>query len=213
MKKKAYFVVVSLLIGVFCLADLTLSQEHRLNFDNEKAGGQASGLLPHLGNWEIRRDATAPSKPNIYAQTSTKSIEDYFPLAFVPNLAYRDFVATVKIKPISGEMDQSGGIVFRANGSDNYYVLRIEALRGSMAVYKTVRGKRSMIVWAKADIKSNHWQALRVEVKGDKIEGFVDGQRVLTLYDSTFLDEGSIGIWTKSDAVTYFDDLTISKAD
>lgn len=185
----------------------------RWNFDKDKVGTSPSGFATRLGTWGIRHDSTPPSQPNVYAQTSTKEIEDYFPSSLIAHSICKDFIAEVKIKPISGKLDQSGGFLFRGKDNDNYYVLRIEALRGSMAVYKTVHGKRSMIVWVKADIRSNTWQTLRISVKGDKMEGFVNGQRLLTLYDNTFLEGGSIGLWTKSDAVTYFDDLTIARSD
>jgi hypothetical protein len=213
MAKMTQTILLLLFLSTFWSPGLSPAEELRWNFDKDEAGRPASGLVTSMGTWEIRRDSTAPSRHNVYAQTSTKNIEDYFPLAVIPTAVYKDFVATVKIKPISGQVDRSGGVVFRAKGADNYYVLRIEALRGSIAVYKTVRGTRSMIVWAKADIKTNEWQTLRMEVKGNRIDGSVNGQRLLTLYDNTFLDGGSIGIWTKSDAVTYFDDLTISKMD
>ncbi len=183
------------------------------NFDKDKAGTSPSGFVTRLGTWGIRHDSTPPSQPNVYAQTSTKEIEDYFPSSLIANSICKDFIAEVKIKPISGKLDQSGGFLFRSKDNNNYYVLRIEALRGSMAVYKMVQGKRSMIVWAKAEIKSNTWQTLRILVKENKIEGYVSGQQILTLYDETFLEGGSIGLWTKSDAVTYFDDLTISRSE
>lgn len=185
----------------------------RWNFDKDKTGSSPRVFATQLGLWGIRHDSTAPSQPNVYAQTSTKEIENYFPSSLIADSICKDFIAEVKIKPISGKLDQSGGFLFRGKDNNDYYVLRIEALRGSMAVYKTVHGKRSMIVWAKADIRSNTWQTLRISVKGDKIEGYVNGQRLLTLYDNTFLEGGSIGLWTKSDAVTHFDDLTISRSE
>lgn len=185
----------------------------RWNFDQDKVGTLPGGFVTRLGTWGIRHDSTAASQPYVYAQTSTKEIEDYFPSSLIANSICKDFIAEVKIKPISGKLDQSGGFLFRGKDNNNYYVLRIEALRGSMAVYKMVQGKRSMIVWAKAEIKSNTWQTLRILVKENKIEGYVSGQQILTLYDETFLEGGSIGLWTKSDAVTHFDDLTISRSE
>jgi hypothetical protein len=100
-------------------------------------------------------------------------------------------------------------LVWRGKDANNYYVARYNPLEDNYRVYKVEKGYRIQL--QNADIKhSDGWHVLRVTMDGDHIQCYYDGQKYLDVKDSTFLDEGQIGLWTKADAQSHFDDLTIT---
>jgi hypothetical protein len=113
---------------------------------------------------------------------------------------------SVQMKAVAGRSDQGGGLIWRAKDAKNYYVARYNPLEDNFRVYKVVNGSRSE--FQSATIKhSAGWHTLRVTMAGDHIECYYDGKKYLDVKDSTFADAGRIGLWTKADAQTHFDDL------
>jgi hypothetical protein len=119
-------------------------------------------------------------------------------------------VLSVKVKAVAGELDQGGGLVWRAKDKNNYYVARFNPLEDNYRVYKVEAGKRTQFASAKApnDLK---WHTLRVTMAGSKIASYLDGEKLLEADDATFPGPGMIGLWSKADAQTYFDDLTATE--
>jgi hypothetical protein len=112
------------------------------------------------------------------------------------------------MKAIAGKEDQGGGLVWRAKDAKNYYVARYNPLEDNYRLYKVEKGKRTQL--KSANIKPREgWHTLRVSMKGNVIECYYDGQKFLEAEDGTFSDSGKIGLWTKSDAQTHFDGLTV----
>jgi hypothetical protein len=177
------------------------------NFDSDKPGPITKGFTNVTGKWEVVADDTAPSKPNVLAQ-SAKSSGSTFNMTLVNDTAYKDVDITVAMKAISGVADQGGGIVWRAKDEKNYYIARYNPLEDNYRLYLVVNGSRSEL--KSADIPSTPgWHTLRVAMAGDHIQCWYDGRKYLDVNDPTFKDAGKIGLWTKSDARTYFDDLTV----
>jgi hypothetical protein len=122
----------------------------------------------------------------------------------------------VKLKPVSGKEDQAGGIVFRFKDANNYYVVRANALEGNVVLYKTVNGKRSSLqvkgrmfgYGIDTDVPNGKWSVLRVEFAGNLFTVFYAGKKLFEVEDDTFRDEGAVGLWTKADSVTLFDDFS-----
>jgi hypothetical protein len=116
---------------------------------------------------------------------------------------------SVRMKAVAGQNDQGGGLVWRAKDKDNYYVARNNPLSsGSYNVYKVVDGKRTIF----KGVPNKHaegWHTLRVTMKGDHIECYHDGKKYLEVQDSTLPEAGKIGLWSKSDAHSEFDNLTL----
>ncbi len=178
------------------------------NFDKDKVGEIAKGFTNEVGKWEVAPDNTAPSKPNVLAQLA-KSSGSTFNITLVNDTNYKDVDITVKMKAIAGSTDQGGGIVWRAKDAKNYYVARFNPLEDNYNLYHVVNGRRSEIKGAK--VKSTPgWHALRVTMTGDHIQCYLDGQKHLDAKDSTFKEAGKIGLWSKSDAQSHFDDLEVS---
>jgi hypothetical protein len=119
---------------------------------------------------------------------------------------YTDVVLAVRFKPISGRTDQAAGLIFRVQGKDKYSILRANALEGNVNFYKDAGGQRSSIKEGSGKVESGRWQALRAEVTGNRLRGFLNNQLVVEAIDDTY-KAGQVGLWTKADSVTCFDDL------
>jgi hypothetical protein len=158
--------------------------------------------------WVVLADPSAPSQPNVVAQTSTDSTDYRFPLLIADEGSFRDLELTVKFKAVSGEVDQAAGLVFRLKDANNYYIVRANAREDNYRLYRVVAGRRRMFAGANLEVTSGQWHELRVTGIGSKIVCYYDGVKKIEAIDDTFKDAGKVGLWTKADSVTYFDDLS-----
>jgi len=178
------------------------------SFDSEIVDQVAAEFTSDVGDWTVVPDGSAPSKPNVLAQ-SAKNERPVFNVSLVRSTSYLDLDIEVKFKAIAGQIDQGGGVVWRALDPKNYYIARYNPLENNYRVYKVENGRRLQL--GSADIKSSEgWHSLRVRMTGDQIECFYDGQKYLEVKDSSFREAGKIGLWTKADAQTHFDDLKVT---
>jgi 3-keto-disaccharide hydrolase len=185
------------------------------SFDQDPVGKMPQGFASALtgrgtiGQWSVTKDDSAPSPPNVLAQTSADKTDYRFPLTIAEDTNYKDLALSVKFKTISGEVDQGAGLVFRLKDKDNYYVTRANALEDNFRLYHVVRGRRVQFAGANFKVTSNAWHEIKVEARGNEFKCFYDGQLKITAKDDTFKDAGKIGLWTKADSVIHFDDLTV----
>lgn len=163
---------------------------------------------PKLGVWQVAADSTAPSKPNVLA-LSTDEPKATFNVALFQPTAYKDLDLRVRIKANSGQVDQGGGLVWRCKDENNYYICRINPLEDNFRVYKVVDGKRSQLQSIELKAETGRWYHLRAVMVGDQITCYVDGKKYLEVKDDTFKDAGLVGLWTKADASSSFDDLAV----
>lgn len=193
-----------------------------INFDSAKPGTVPAGwtvAMTHTGGapkWDIRTDDTAPSKPNVLAQVSNDPTGGRFPLAIYDKSDLKDGEVRVKFKPVSGKGDQAAGVVWRYRDPDNYYIARANALENNVVLYKVESGKRislapkgtpSKTYGVKHTVPSGQWGTLRVTFKGPLFAVYINGEKIFEVEDSTFTQSGKVGLWTKADSVTYFDDF------
>ncbi len=135
---------------------------------------------------------------------------DDFPLILRVDQNYRDVDVSVDFKPLAGQIDASGGIVFRAQDRDNYYIVRANALENNFRLYTFKNGQRRQIASARVSApRLGQYHRIRVVARGDHIQAYLDGALYLDIRDATY-SRGSIGLWTKADSVTEFDNLQIS---
>jgi hypothetical protein len=173
-------------------------------FHGAKTGGGAEE------KWVVTTDPTSPSKPNVVAQTSTDQTDYRFPLLISDEGSFRDLDLSVKFKAVSGSVDRAGGLVFRLKDANNYYIVRANALENNYRLYHVVNGRRSQFAGANFKVTSGEWHELRVEAVSNKITCYYDGSKKIETTDDTFKDAGKVGLWTKADSVTYFDDLKVT---
>ncbi|MEQ2006813.1 MAG: family 16 glycoside hydrolase [Limisphaerales bacterium] len=199
------------LSAVLCsvgLASLTVAAE-RESFDQAKPGVLPAGWTSaQTGEgkpvWTVVADASAPSHPNAFKQSGTAS----YPLALKEGTALKDGFVEVKFKPVSGEEDQAGGVVWRAKDANNYYIARANAIEGNIRIYHFLNGKRTQFKGANLAVAANQWHTLRVEFAGSQSKVSFNGKLLFEAEDATHKDAGKVGLWTKADSVTLFDDFS-----
>jgi 3-keto-disaccharide hydrolase len=213
------------LLVLFCCSSLLQAQAKNWNFDKDGAQSLPQGWLSDLtghgakGNWVVLPDSTAPSQPNVLAQTS-KDITDYrFPIVIVQSTSYQDPSLSVQFKTISGRVAQSAGLVWRCQDAKNYYVVLADALKDNVVLYKVVGGKLISLrpkgatgrgYGMKIAVPRDSWNRLGVKVSGSVFSVALNGKRLYEVEDNTFAEAGKVGLWTKADSVTYFDNLSVS---
>lgn len=162
--------------------------------------------------WIVIADPSAPSSPNVLKQEG----EATYCWAAKTDEKVKDGFVEVKSKPISGKEDQAAGLVWRFRDANNYYIVRSNALEGNVVLYKTVNGKRSALqvkgrtfgYGVDAKVPAGKWSTLRVEFSGKHFTVIFDGKKLFEVEDETFVDAGGVGVWTKADSVTLFDNFT-----
>ena len=160
--------------------------------------------------WVVKADSSAPSQPNVFAQLSTDKTDYRFPIAIVDEGSFKDLDISVKFKAIAGEVDRAAGLVWRLKDANNYYVVRANALENNYRLYHVSSGRRVQFAGENFKVGSGEWHELRVECAGNKIICYYDGEKKIEATDETFKEAGKVGLWTKADSVTYFDDLRVS---
>jgi hypothetical protein len=177
------------------------------NFDSDKVGAVAEGFTNEVGDWKVLADDSAIGMGQLFAQLA-QSPKPIYNVTLVSGTNVKNLDLTVRMKPVAGEIDQGGGVVWRARDAKNYYICRYNPLEDNFRVYKVEDGKRTE--FASADIaRTPGWHTFRVTMKGEHIECYLDGKKHLEVNDGTFKESGKIGLWTKADAQTHFDDLTL----
>ncbi|MBI4622966.1 MAG: hypothetical protein HY736_07025 [Verrucomicrobia bacterium] len=180
-----------------------------LNFDGATTGVAPPGwTATKTGSgapkWTVEKDDSAPSKPNVLKQSGEAS----YPVCLKNDSSLKDGFVEVKFKPISGKVDQAGGIVWRAKDADNYYIARANALEDNVTIYHVVNGRRTEKKRTAMKVASNAWHRLRVDFSGEHFTVTCDGTKAIEWDDKTFSEAGMVGVWTKADSVTLFDDFS-----
>ena len=160
------------------------------------------------GNWQVLTTDRAKSPPHVVAQLMAKGAEHAYKVLLAKDVIASNLNLEVSFLPIQGQADMGGGLIWRAADDRNYYLTRANPLEQNIRVYRVVNGVRRLLQNFNETIDVRRWHTLRVVNRGCRIEVFYDEKRVFDFCDSTFT-LGQIGLWTKSDAITYFDDLKL----
>jgi hypothetical protein len=198
---------VPMLIAATAL--LAAAPPETVTFDNAEVGKPPGGWTATQtgsghANWAVVQDDTAPSKPNVLKQSGQAT----YPVCLKDDTSLRDGFVEVKFKAISGREDQAGGLVWRAKDANNYYIARANALENNVTIYHTINGRRTEKKRVSAKVASNQWHTLRVDFQAGHFTVSFNGQKALEWDDETFKEGGKVGVWTKADSVTEFDDFT-----
>ena len=180
-----------------------------VNFDRIKTGAPPPGwTATQTGSgsakWSVEADATAPSKPNVLKQSGRAT----YPVCLKDDTSITNGYVEVKFKPISGSEDQAAGLVWRAKDANNYYVARANALEENVTIYHTVNGRRTEKKRTSMKVAAQQWHTLRADFEGAHFVVSLDGKKAIEWDDETFKDAGKVGLWTKADSVTLFDDFS-----
>ena len=199
-----------------CVSVAAAAQRGRTwDFERDRVDEAPEGFLfartgtGRMGRWVVRAEQDAPSGGHVLAQLDNDATDFRFPLAVASEPTLLDLRLSVRCKPVSGTVDQACGLVVRYQDEDNYYLTRANALEQNVRFYRVVDGNRQQLASWRGSVTSGVWHELRVEADGDHFEVVWDGQRIIETNDQTFSNPGKVGLWTKADSVTYFDDLKV----
>jgi hypothetical protein len=226
MKTKRLMCLVACLSLLLTGTGMALAQEAKsanpapgavtFNFDADIPGQAPAGFTSYAsgsgpaGKWVVQEMAGAPSGKQVVVQTDADTADNRFPVLIADKEDYADVDLSVKGKAISGKVDQGIGLVFRFRDPQSYYVVRANALENNVRLYKMVNGRRKQLAGASVRVASMLWYTLSLVARGDDIICSFDGQKVIDVHDATYA-QGKVGLWTKADSVTAFDDLTVVK--
>lgn len=180
------------------------SADVAFNFDNEEVGKLPEDWTAAVSTWVIAADGS-----NKAMKQAGKSEGDRFNICVQNKLKYQNLEMEVRIKPIEGEEDQGGGLVWRYVDAKNYYITRANPLENNFRVYRVVNGNRKQMQSANVKMTKGEWYTVKVTMSGNKMECYYNGQKQLSYTDDTFPNAGLVGFWSKADAVSLFDDMKI----
>jgi hypothetical protein len=191
----------------------------RINFDGFETAKAPPGFSADLTGgggpvaWIVRDDPAAPSGGKVLVQTSTDTTDSRFPICVYDRLLTKNVALSVRFKTLAGSVDQAAGLIVRFRDKTNYYVVRANALEDNVRLYAVEDGRRRKFAGADVKVAGGTWHTLTIEVKMRHFAVSFNGQRLFEADDDTFPESGGIGLWTKADSVTAFDNLTIEDSD
>ena len=212
-------IVLIVVCSLLVFARVSLAAQTVLDFDTAEVGKPPLDFSTALTGgggpvtWVVKEEPSAPSDGKVLAQTSADTTDYRFPLCVYDPFTAKDVEVSVKFKAVAGKVDQAAGLVVRFRDKDNYYITRANALEDNVRLYKVVGGSRKQFAGAKAKVSSGEWHTLKLAVKGNHFRISFDDKLLFEADDDTFKEAGKVGLWTKADSVTYFDDLTIESHD
>ncbi len=192
----------------------------KVDFSGDAVGQSPKGFVfahtaktGNPGKWVVQQDGDN----KVLVQTDPDPTGSRFPLAVLSDVSAADVDLSVRVKPISGRADRAAGLVWRYQNADNYYLVRANALENNVVLYKVENGRRTDLpvkgkgrtYGQKVTVPSGQWSTLRVVANGPLTEVHFDGAKLFEVEDTTFRQAGQVGVWTKADSVTQFDDLTV----
>jgi hypothetical protein len=211
------YVRCAIVAATVFLLEVNDMSNHAVSFESDQTGVTPEGWTATLtgsGNpkWTVENDATAPSKLKVVKQSGRAT----YPLLLKNDTNIKDGFIEIKFKAIAGSEDRAAGVVWRARDAKNYYVARANALEDNFVLYKTVNGVRSPLdivrrkggYGVSVPVPANIWHGLRIDFKGTRFTASFNGKQMFEVEDSTFTEAGKVGLWTKADSVTLFDEVT-----
>jgi len=200
-------------IAVATIFAASAASAETVSFDTDSPGSlpmawQEGVTGRGAAKWAVVQDESAPSKPNVLRQNGVGS----FPWCVRRGTAIEDGFVEVRFKALAGSEDQAGGVVWRWKDGDNYYVARANALENNVSLYYTQNGRRITIKYVDAPVAAKAWHTLRVEFSGSRVSVALNGKTYIDLQDEHIKGAGAVGLWTKADSVTAFDDFSFGSA-
>ncbi len=226
MKRKVLSILVAIgaAIGQMCVIHSHVAwadeEERTWSFDNVATGSIPEGWeaaetagRETIATWKVVSDPSASSAPNAIAITENSNRGQTYNLLIAKDTHYKDLEIEVMVKAGAGKEDQGGGPIWRVFDADNYYIARWNPLEDNFRVYFVKEGRRKQIASASVKADPGTWHEIEIEHEGNRIEASLDGKKMIEVVDSTFTEAGMVGLWTKADAATAFDDLEVEAAD
>jgi hypothetical protein len=203
-------------VMLLCLMEVTAMADSTVSFEADPVGAVPKGwTATRTGTgdpkWTVEQDQTAPSRLKVVRQSGQAT----YPLLLKDDANVKDGFIEVKFKAVAGSEDRAAGLVWRARDANNYYVVRANALEDNVVLYKTVNGVRSPLdivgrnggYGVQVPVPANQWLSLRVDFGGSRFRVRYNGKQLFEVDDAIFTGAGKVGLWTKADSVTLFDQV------
>jgi hypothetical protein len=207
-----------------------------VDFSLDTVGAEPKAFAAVVGHWLINQDdgknlltvdgskwkegrasaGIAEKARALYGERYAEFLDNVKKYAYFPLAIYKgtdDFTngeISIRFKPISGRIDQAGGLVFNLKPNGDYLVLRGNALENNLVLFKYVHGKRSSVKWIRnTPTATRQWHDLKLTIEGVSVKGYLDGNLYLeeTL---TAPVSGKVGLWSKADSVVHFDQFRVT---
>jgi hypothetical protein len=214
MRKTLFVLLVLAAVGLS-------AQMRKVDFEQDPVAQPPKGFVfghtkkeGAAGRWIVQQDASG----RFLAQLDADRTRNRFPVAVLTDVSTANVDLSVRFRPVSGRVDQAAGLVWRYQDEDNYYIVRANALEDNVVLYKVQNGRRTDLAvkgegrtYGKpAEVPAGQWSTLRVVATGPRFEVHFNGKKLYEVEDTTFTRAGRVGVWTKADSVTHFDDLTVT---
>jgi hypothetical protein len=172
---------------------------------------EATGQKAATAKWQVQRDEGAPLGPGVLELTATNHSESgVFNLCWTSAVEFREGDIAVFLRARTGKIDQGGGVIWRVRDRDNYYISRYNPLEQNVGIYYVKDGKRTMLAYSGKLVLADGWHLFKVRHRGDRIQAFLDGDLKLMAHAGDHIpDAGGVGLWTKADAASTFDNFTV----
>ncbi|HKC10870.1 MAG TPA: hypothetical protein VKI41_02305 [Vicinamibacteria bacterium] len=199
---------------VMSLCALAIAAEPRKrDFESDAVGAPPVGFefgrtgSGAEGKWVVRVEKEGAAN-HVLVQESADKTDYRFPVAVLKEGSYKDVSLNVRARPLSGEVDQGFGLVWRYRDAKNYYITRCNALEDNCRIYHVLDGNRRQFGGQNIKVAKNTWHTLKLDAVGNHFVVTYDGNKVFEGTDDTFKEAGKVGLWTKADSVIEFDDFT-----
>jgi hypothetical protein len=198
-----------------------------INFDNLKPGTfppfwTAIGTKPpESPQWEVRKDMTTPSRPNVFAQVSGTGANSEFGLAVFDKVVCRDGELSVKFKidPNTRKV-KTAWIVWRYQDPRNYYMLDFSVDEKDIVLFRVengqphpipVRGGKPGGVGVSHDLRTGQWYVAKVIFRGNSIRVLFGNRQLFDAVDDSLAEPGKTGLWIRGGTEASFDDFRIDR--
>ena len=241
MKKSIvlFFIVASFLFGVSVVAQKGRKPKSlRVDVSKEKVGHDSSRFLAVVGNWSIVDDGgtkvlavdgrqwlrgqpaggLAQNARAIYGSRHEEFIDNVKAFAYFPYSVAKDVddfqngQISMRFKMVAGQLDQCAGILFNLKPNGDYLTVRFNGKEDNVVLWTFVKGKRSFVKKGSENVplQMNTWHTLEISVDGTNLKSSLDGKHLL---DYTLAEpvSGRVGVWSKTDSVSYFDQYTVTR--
>ncbi|MEN8128653.1 MAG: family 16 glycoside hydrolase [Pseudomonadota bacterium] len=185
------------------------------NFDGSKElpvgwKAEATNQQGPLATWRVIKDRTAPSAENALAMVSPNHDSGgTFNICWTKDIRFFDGAIEAYFKAVEGREDQGGGVIWRVQDKENYYIARFNPLEDNFRIYTVRDGARKTLASVRIALTAGEWHSLKIVQQGNHYKGYLNGKKILDGRDGLFTSPGGVGLWTKADAVTSFDDFSV----
>lgn len=231
---------VMLLAMLQCTKSTTGTKNIAVDVSKEEVGGESSKFLSVVGNWVIVDDGgkrvmavdgrqwqkgqpaggLAEKARAIYGARHEEFIDNvkafaYFPYAVAKDIEeFHDGEISMRFKLVAGQLDQCAGILFNLKPNGDYLAVRFNGKENNVVLWTFNQGKRSFVKKGSEDVPlaMNQWHTLLISVKGTNLQASLNGKHLLD-YTLAAPVSGKVGLWSKTDSVSYFDDFSVIQAE